>query len=174
MSTKIYCAYRYDGSIEQLLGEMELIREDYYKKSYEFVKKCFVESWKGEPDKRVNAIMEFTRVISNEIKTDNNSPMNLEASAMVYFHKGKIYVQFFIGRYGEPENLSKNFIDFHYQNQTDMPEEVTDEDWEKRKLTWNEIFGDSGIPARAGLIYQIFGESHISDITMQLLDDTRK
>lgn len=35
------------------------------------------------------------------------------------------------------------FQDYHYQNQTDPPDDVTEFDWERRACVWGEVFRDS-------------------------------
>lgn len=35
------------------------------------------------------------------------------------------------------------FQDYHYQNQTDPPDDVTEADWEQRACVWGEVFKDS-------------------------------
>lgn len=37
--------------------------------------------------------------------------------------------------------------DFHYQNQADQPEDVTDEQWENRRKTWERVMPDFEAPA---------------------------
>ena len=57
--------------------------------------------------------------------------------------------------YGEKEEFEKilkaqSFIqEYHYQNQTDQPSYLTDEQWEERKNDWNEAMID-GIPSNHG------------------------
>lgn len=72
---------------------------------------------------------------------------------------GSQMVEFFNILYNNPEKLSKserNFFapyqiqDFHYQNQTDKPDDITDENWEFRKETWDAIL-PSGIPCVDGI-----------------------
>lgn len=40
--------------------------------------------------------------------------------------------------------------DYHYQNQTDIPEEITDEEWKQREKDWDEVM-PSGVPAIDGI-----------------------
>lgn len=40
-------------------------------------------------------------------------------------------------------------VDFHYQNSTDRPSNVSEEEWERRERTWDEILGHN-VPAECG------------------------
>ncbi len=46
--------------------------------------------------------------------------------------------------------------DYHYQNQTDKPQEISEEDWEKRRRDWDVVLLDaSGIPEREGFSIKV-------------------
>lgn len=76
---------------------------------------------------------------------------NNYAELCVFFHKGQIYTQFF---WTGPLTLSDRFTDFHYQNQTDPPDDIAYEEYEQRRIIWDEILERSGgIPAYCGLVY---------------------
>lgn len=36
--------------------------------------------------------------------------------------------------------VKNGWQDYHYQNQTDKPDDITDEEWQQRKSVWNQIF----------------------------------
>lgn len=56
-----------------------------------------------------------------------------------------------------------NLKDYHYQNQTDQPEDISDEDWNDRRHTW-DILLPTGVPAKDGICINISdNESIISD-----------
>ena len=40
--------------------------------------------------------------------------------------------------------------DYHYQNQTDQPEDISDETWQERSDTWDKVM-PSGIPSKDGI-----------------------
>lgn len=44
--------------------------------------------------------------------------------------------------------------DFHYQNQTDRPQDLTAEEWETRRLEWREALPGLGVPCDTGLLYE--------------------
>lgn len=51
--------------------------------------------------------------------------------------------------------------DYHYQNQTDQPEDISDEDWEKRRQDW-DTYMPSGIPSRDGICIELTNQTFIS------------
>lgn len=50
------------------------------------------------------------------------------------------------------ENIA---IDYHYQNQTDQPENISDEEWDSRRDDWEEALKFSSIPSRAGFYKEL-------------------
>lgn len=54
--------------------------------------------------------------------------------------------------------------DFHYQNQTDHPDDISDEEWDKREAIWETIL-PSGIPFHDGITLELTNENII---TMEL------
>lgn len=45
--------------------------------------------------------------------------------------------------------------EYHYQDQTDKPDEITTRDWNKRSRIWNDIFDDYWSAGDAGMTYEI-------------------
>ena len=46
--------------------------------------------------------------------------------------------------------------DFHYQNQCDQPEDVSDSEWKARKQVWNKVLlAGSGVPSEHGFSFDI-------------------
>lgn len=54
---------------------------------------------------------------------------------------------------------------FHYWNNSDPDEDVSDEDWEERGRIWDAVLGDVGIPARVGYSFDLVGDylEHMGD-----------
>ena len=46
--------------------------------------------------------------------------------------------------------------DYHYQNQTDKPDEISDEEWDMRKDDWDNAIGYDYIPSHHGLSLELF------------------
>lgn len=165
MSTKIYDAYKYSGNIELLLSELVEMRSFYRKKRiYKIlgamttildVKPLVDYTYTYEKDDLVYdlPITNIMDVIKKFIDRKSWHPLNIEASAVVYLNRGNIYVQFFGLERDEFLPLNDKFSDFHYQNQSDKDENITEEEWQERKQVWDEIFSSSCVPSVVGLIY---------------------
>lgn len=53
--------------------------------------------------------------------------------------------------------------DYHYQNQTDMPDDISEEMWEKRYKDW-ETYMPSGIPSRDGISIELSNHYQLGTI----------
>jgi len=181
MSTKIYNAFKFNGTPEQLMVIFKDIKKEYTeqckkdlsgykldkiefsKKRYPFLEKNMYLKDMDFPDFTLSDIIERETVIGER------NPLNIDASAVVYFYDGKIFVQFF----SLPDSIINKhslFEDYHYQNQTDMSNYDEDKepmnlmteeriqelnmDWTKRRDTWEVIlpWGDP-VPSNNGLIF---------------------
>ena len=76
--------------------------------------------------------------------------------------KDKLLAMYF----GRSENeflISKNkyFSDYHYQNQTDRPEYISEKEWERRIQDWNLAIGPDFIPSHHGFRVNLFDSSNI-------------
>jgi len=155
MSTKIYDAYKVKGcntlgDIQNLLLEVREKVVNHYKeyaKSPEIIE-VHKQQYSGNEKEREA----FKKVFGSGFVTDVNE------NAVVYTYKNEIYVQFFIGRLLRDvhEYIEKHekFEDFHYQNQSDQPDDVSDEEWEKRREIWDGIFPHMDTPLNAGFSFQ--------------------
>ncbi len=99
---------------------------------------------------------ETTREVIDALDSSNHNRWKfkprLHFSVVVYPTKeGDIYGYYFDSDKKEFYDLLKPFYtDFHYQNQTDPPTDVTEEEWNFRELKWDELlpgdkFSDSGL-----------------------------
>jgi len=52
--------------------------------------------------------------------------------------------------------MSQPFVnEYHYQNQTDRPNDISVSEWRKRRRDWDKIFKDSSVPAMCGFRAQL-------------------
>lgn len=184
MSTKIYNAYVFHSSnLEELYTVLDKMKKEWFERqlslwkagtqkskeafikdlkefSFELPKKIredFVKKIDGLPD--YMALDEFFKTYAY---SRVNSPFNIDASVMIYPLGKKLYVQFFLDR---DAKIPKTFADYHYQNQSDQPEDVTNKEWKQREKTWDRILGRSNmlfcrdIPANAGFVFEFSNES---------------
>lgn len=185
MSTKIYYAYKYDGTIQELMKNLFKIRMRYWeecreglkewgsfiakkllefehitrhldpydKKSLENLDTDFDGKYKDKPIYELSYIY-LDRILQAHIRSGLNNPLNFQAAIVVYPFKDSIYVQFF-GVREIKKYINKKFSDFHYQNQTDKPDKVTDKEWNQREKVWDEIFKVNSKPSTAGLTFPL-------------------
>jgi hypothetical protein len=99
---------------------------------------------------------EITREVIDALDSSNHNRWKfkprLHFSVVVYPTKeGDIYGYYFDSDKKEFYDLLKPFYtDFYYQNQTDPPTDVSEEEWKFRELKWDELlpgdeFSDSGL-----------------------------
>ena len=141
MSTKIYDAYKYEGSLYTLLNELKGIRNIYQEEKINELSKFETLEIDTEDGKKV-----FLKDLGNEIlgemhlgdyleqrmKIGYREPMNIQASVVIYPHKENLYVHFF-GISNKIIESVKGLTDYHYQNQCDM----SNYDWDKEK--WEDM-----------------------------------
>lgn len=49
--------------------------------------------------------------------------------------------------------MLKEVKEYHYQNQSDMPEDISEEDWEVRRLDWDQALPGAGFPLENGFSF---------------------
>lgn len=149
MSTKMYNLYRVEGkSIQALFAWLVETRKQYYQHVREKMSRCV----EREGLERITDQMErYTR-------SGYNGMFNIEASAVVYLYEGGLYVQLFglHGPFGDTIEKTPFLVDFHYQDQTDKPSDIPDDEWNERERIVEAILDiDSGARAsRCGLVFQ--------------------
>lgn len=163
MSTKIYNAYIYDGNMESLLPHLLDLKLRVWKAAEEHLK-IWLET-DGLKDLR-NHNIRLKMLEASSRKTYD--PYNMDSSMVVIPHpdtsKNLSLAVFFGVSYTNPQgknsteedifgDLASKFKDYHYQNQSDKPEEITDEEWDERKEVWDEVLKESDFFADVGYAY---------------------
>lgn len=162
MSTKIFNAYRYTGdSINTLLEDLRQCKEWYSQKVLDML----LDLFKGNEVSSASLFDITEQMLSGKIKM----VLNPEDAVMVYPHQDDLYVQFFCkeGYIPEMVELSGRFEDCHYQNQTDKPEDVTEEQWECRSEIWDAIHKDY-YSVENGFCYDLIKPYWSTEIACQL------
>ncbi|MFW6233718.1 MAG: hypothetical protein ACOC3Z_03590 [Nanoarchaeota archaeon] len=193
MSTKIYNAFKYNGKLSELINSLKEIKESYLNDKMEDLSKF------GEliiTNKEVDLVKEdikikdlykyplgdliFSNFLEKQMKIGYNTPLNIEASCVVYGHKNNIYIQFF-GINSKYYNIIKDKIeDFHYQNKSDMSNYNWDEEkwenmtpqrktqltrnWNKRKKVWDDIISNYDTFSESGLIFNFYPSGYKLDM----------
>lgn len=61
------------------------------------------------------------------------------------------------------EILNTQFKDYHYQNQTDKPDDISPQEWNARKMNWDRISDTYGSSYNdMGMIYTIWRPSEVT------------
>jgi hypothetical protein len=188
MSTKIYDAYLYTGTIEQLMEDLhnfKVLWKDNRVKAFKFFKEAIFDNaaeyefkrWKGyKKHKKITPDKIYFTHLYDYFRSEKNNIIrsdivNVNASVVVYFFEGKIYTQFYINDNVFMKSLSHNkrFKDFHYQDQTDRPKGISDKMWKERERIWDGIFKQTFLaPVDVGLIYEIGTDTVLYDIAREL------
>jgi len=166
MSTKIYNAYKFLGKTNEIIPMLKDIKKLYLEDITNiFIKVANIKYTKKEynfleEDTILKDLKsyELSDILEDIMKKGYNDPLNIQSSAMVYFHNGDIYIQFFGLKDRHFKKYEDKLIDYHYQNQVDQSnydwdkekwEEMTPErqkeledDWDNRRKVWDEIITD--------------------------------
>lgn len=109
--------------------------------------------------KKVETKWDFLWILKDELKKNNNK-FWFEFGVTIFERKNKLY-----GVYCD--TTGKNYkmlfdrdiaVDYHYQDQTDKPDYVSNRNWNFREKVWEDIFDDISClwrPKEAGVVYEI-------------------
>lgn len=166
MSTKIYDAYKYSGSVDLLLKQLAKMKESYN----DIVVERLLASEEC-PDE----YLDIKNKINQEIAAGTWNVFNISASVVLYPQMDMKVVQFF----GLDRPLHSKLIkpiqrylkDWHYQDQSDEPEDVSKQEWKQREKYWDRVFKQHDIPSYAGFSFQL---DDISKVLMNIMSRKRQ
>lgn len=186
---KIYRAYKYNGSFEELQKEIVEIRKEASRDIARNLKPAFsaIIGVKDSLPCGPNVIDDSLKLMSTFWDVQNLKEGRPNGEGVVYFEDGELYVQFFgVSNALIDSILSKKFEDFQYQDdftpitKNEKGEALSEADidaqyiqafkcskaeYEKRRDTWDKIFRDEGVPVYRGLTFSILHQ-HIFDNTL--------
>ena len=154
MSTKIYNAYKTTLNICELLDKFKILavkakkiqEEQYLESLYERV----ILTGDSEIVLHGNKFDYYQELFKQrhtdwrelQISQYRNPYIDFSLSCSVFPLKDKILLKFY-GEYSMLDLIDEEdyLIDYHYQNQCDKPDSISDDDWEARRKTWNDILG---------------------------------
>ena len=79
--------------------------------------------------------------------------------------KNEVFAMLFGNTNVAQKAMKKRFVDYHYQNQTDRPSNITKTEWNKRKADWDIALPDDAIPSHHGLSFDLF---RLDDVVFEL------
>lgn len=164
MSTKIYNGYISNLPLDKLLQEFIKVKPDFENKIDELFLKSLIEHtvlnvldnkhYKLEKSDFQKEVITQYNLCEDEV---NNSKKyqrisfcsvfcDLDTSCCVFPLKNKTLILFYCEN-NEITDLWRNlqFIeDYHYQNQCDRPDNISNYYWKKRESDWNTVLGGNG------------------------------
>jgi hypothetical protein len=164
MSTKIYDAYRFKEPgyhWDKLWEIQDRARENikanvraYYLRRVEDIVYTDPE-YDKDPESWFGRLMYVHDKTSKAVREQAVSPrrdvFDVECSVTVSPFEGRMYLRVFCDRCSLLVGGALDFIkehpdieDYHFQNQADMPEGMTEEAWREREKTWEAIFSGPG------------------------------
>jgi len=171
MSTKIYDAYLYKGTLHQLLPFLGRMRKHLWD---EFISNVAAEWSPKDFDfgAFTDGLREMFKRGERFAVIDGAALENPACSAVVYptqiDREDVLLVQFFgFGGDTLDKLLPKTkFRDFHYQNSSDTA--VPAKEWALRKRVWDHIFRAARTPAEAGLTFDLIGEGTVYELAIRV------
>lgn len=87
----------------------------------------------------------------------NDSFVDYSFALCIFPFEGNFYGMYYTNQQDFAEIWKdKPYVeDFHYQNQSDQPEEISEEEWNERERIWNGILDINDIPSLNGFEYKI-------------------
>lgn len=176
MSTKIYQAFRFKKEFEDLTPFLIQVRSEVIEKLKDF----YIKNYRNRLLENKNNFFTYVKIL--EDATEKNFwQFNIGSSVCVFFNRGKIYLQFYLpGDFGHLyssinselfDSWSEYIEDYHYQNQTDMPDNISESDWDERRDIWDEILEVDVRPSYAGYVWTILEKTDsfifLSDVYKQ-------
>ncbi len=181
MSTKIYDAYLYDKTEDELILELNAIRKAYLSylkdelsKNAERYMECGKALYDDGKEVDEHPLRKASRYLERGTFTmERGIPLDMSGDCVIVKHDGKIVVWLFYGyQFGHfaktneiLQRIQKN--EYWWQNQSDVefdtPEE--EEEYDKRGEFWDAVFAkyNTGIPSQMGLSYSFFHHDDIFD-----------
>lgn len=106
----------------------------------------------------------------DDIRKDSDSPFSgicdYSSVLQIIPTKTKLLAMYF-GNYKIQQYLvdQPDFLqDYHYQNMTDRPDDISESAWEKREQDWDEAIGPDYIPKQHGFAIELFDTNNVMGI----------
>ncbi len=153
MSTKIYNAFKFKKGLSDLMPFLKKAREDIEKDTIGYYRSIRNADKGG----KVRDLIELFK----KARDVNSFEFNIESSIVILFHDTGIYMIFYFpGHFGRNDGgyfkkWEEWIEDFHYQNQGDKPEDISEEEWGYREGVWDDLIGYGEPISRTGLIWEI-------------------
>lgn len=170
MSTKIYNGIKFNTSdIYDLYDKLNIFKEEsikLYREMFDDRLPDILTYVMKEHYKKTGNLEDMWNIGDEFIDSLKKDRMILlKNTIQIYPHPKtkELYGYFILDNKSEISLLDKDWVsDYHYQNQTDPPEDISYEDFEKRSDMWDDLFTDSYKIQDSGFEYKIYDITEIS------------
>ena len=187
MSLKVYSGIKFHSkSMPEVIDQLHALSEQAKKNSKEyFINNPMISigeetsvddilATKNDSKAREKFCWEMMHTLRNELdkKWRIRSGCNFKLEVCIIpWTDGNIYGTYYDDTISANRDLIMSVADeYHYQNQTDKPDEISDEEWAEREEVWEQIFDKYWTPAEAGPLYTIVSadDLHINTVKKML------
>ena len=189
MSLKVYNGIKFKSkSLPEIISQLYAIKEQAKKNSNDYlmndggrivhlmVKNKIIDNFEDIYTKEFTSddYWDVDRLITASLDSrwrDRMEPNFNFNVCVIPWTDGNFYGIYYDDDIEENRALLNDIADeYHYQNQTDQPDDIDDEEWSERRDVWDEIFDKYTCPSDAGFIYEIVTSSDINfDMTEKAL-----
>jgi len=99
-----------------------------------------------------------------ESSDKNNLVLDLEFTIACYPYNDKEWLMIPFYNYNEYENCLQSqswYVDYSYWDNTDRPDEISQEEWDQREETWKKVVGYFHIPANETFCMKVANNNHL-------------
>jgi len=174
MLTKIYNGFKFNTNnifkvYEYLTDFKEIIKKNImsnFNDSYLSILKEIMTKYYLKHNE-FQHIWELVDVFLKEIKTPNHF-LYLKNYIQIYpdSKTNEIYGYYILDPESEQQIIRNDwFIDFDYHNQTDIPDNITEDEYEHRKEVWDRVLASNYLMKNSGIMFNVLD---ITDINFSL------
>lgn len=187
MSTKLYNGIKFKSNkLSTVIRQLNSLKEEARKRVMEtfederssnFLYMCLKYAEYVGKGLDVNTCFKFERQLYHDLSKPY-SDFDVDFKVTIFERKNKLYGTYF-------DHTRKNYkdlfdkgiaVNYHYQDQTDKPDNISWRDWNFREKVWSDIFDDIDSlwrPKEAGVTYDIVSADDII-ITDEILEKVKK
>jgi len=166
MSTKIYYAWRWNKSYDELILWLNDLTEDYIQDSINFISKNLDGITKENKYKKIHELLNLIQ--KSKISQNAGEPFDINLSCVVYQNQEDIVLHFFgLNEYKFPiiDKKLNTLQYFGYWNNADAEQGMSEEEWEYRNNWYEQLFDKfkSYIPSKCGLVYSFDNDFKVAE-----------
>lgn len=181
MSLKIYNAYYTENeTIESIQNKIYTFylnnKANIEKHFYNKLLKEVIENFDCGSNTEVNPFEIFYKNFKDDFTKSQlqNIRVNIDFSTTICFKKynGKTYWKIFSEERSIIEMIENHFElkDYHYQNSTDKPFDISEEDWNNRKTTWENLLTNYSFKESGFISVQLISFQPVDFFNLNLIN----